>query len=480
LRVAFRKLTGKKKQHPGHHTKRKYIEYGLALDPSCESAKVKEAGVGLLFGPFRLDAAQGTLFRGDQAIAAQPGALTLISCLAARKGRVVSKEELLRSVWPDTHVSDDALHQMLKRARAALGDDPASPRYIETVPRKGWRFIAPVELEGKAAEPGELVGRGELLTEVLDKLRAEPGIYTLHGPGGIGKTHLATTIGLYWSGPVRTIELVGLSDMLSIVQALCLQLRLHLGNMSVETMTRLVGVELASLGEALLILDNAEHLPQSWAVCLKIWLEEAPHLRILVTSQHLLQLEGEQVVRVPPLSKAAARLLFETQAGKISSDPWLDTLLERLDFQPLSIRLAASKIRYLTPAELLSRLDRRMEVLGEPGVGRHHSLQASLQASWELLEQQDRQALSGLSVIEGRFYLEDAEAILGEVALEELGRLEQRALVQCGQQEGRTWFQLLESTRLFAGSQPEGVDAALKWAEWVVQQAEQHFWSYHF
>ena len=83
--------------------------------------------------------------RGNQPVSLQPKALDLLLLLAARRGALLTKDDILRTLWPDVNVTDNALTQVVSDLRHALGDSPASPSYIQTVARRGYRFVAPVE-----------------------------------------------------------------------------------------------------------------------------------------------------------------------------------------------------------------------------------------------------------------------------------------------------------------------------------------------
>lgn len=94
------------------------------------------------FGPFRYDPAQRQLLRDGQPVPLVPKAVDMLHVLLEHRGRVVDKGELLRRVWPDTTVEEIGLARNISILRKALGDEGDSPRYIETVPRRGYRFTA--------------------------------------------------------------------------------------------------------------------------------------------------------------------------------------------------------------------------------------------------------------------------------------------------------------------------------------------------
>lgn len=97
------------------------------------------------FGPFTVDAGSYRLLRGDDVIPLSPKIIDLLLYLVARQSALVPKDELFTALWPDVAVTDNALTQAVSELRQALGDDPSKPTYIQTVARRGYRFIAPVE-----------------------------------------------------------------------------------------------------------------------------------------------------------------------------------------------------------------------------------------------------------------------------------------------------------------------------------------------
>jgi DNA-binding winged helix-turn-helix (wHTH) protein/tetratricopeptide (TPR) repeat protein len=97
------------------------------------------------FGPFTVDASSYRLLRGTEVIPLSPKIIDLLLYLVARQSALVGKDELFSALWPDVAVTDNALTQAVSELRQALGDDPSKPTYIQTVARRGYRFIAPVE-----------------------------------------------------------------------------------------------------------------------------------------------------------------------------------------------------------------------------------------------------------------------------------------------------------------------------------------------
>src|SRR5215831_8799328 len=93
--------------------------------------------------PLRLDLANEWVWQGEQCLQLPPKAFAVLRYLVEHPGRLASKAELLQAVWPDTVVSEWALTTCLREVRKALGEKAQAPRYIETVHRRGYRFIAP-------------------------------------------------------------------------------------------------------------------------------------------------------------------------------------------------------------------------------------------------------------------------------------------------------------------------------------------------
>ncbi len=113
------------------------------------------------FGPFRLDAADCRLFRDEAVVDLSPRLVDGLRLLGGRPGELVTKEQLLEGVWPDVNVTDNALARAISDIRSALGDSPAAPRYIQTVTRRGYRFLGQVDAAARGAAAG--VARADAL-----------------------------------------------------------------------------------------------------------------------------------------------------------------------------------------------------------------------------------------------------------------------------------------------------------------------------
>ncbi len=103
------------------------------------------------FGRFRLDASERVLWRDQEPVPLTPKVFDILLALVARSGHVVEKDDLMRRVWPDTFVEEGNLTQSVSLLRKALGETPAGPQFIETISRRGYRFVADVR-EGPDSE----------------------------------------------------------------------------------------------------------------------------------------------------------------------------------------------------------------------------------------------------------------------------------------------------------------------------------------
>jgi DNA-binding winged helix-turn-helix (wHTH) protein/tetratricopeptide (TPR) repeat protein len=153
--------------------------------------------------PFRLDLREERLWNGDQLINLRPKTWALIRYMIERPHELLSKQQLIDTVWPDTIVTEASLNQAIRELRKALGDDARSPKFIETVHRRGFRFIgSPAESEqtknlGPPPSRPQLFGRQVELAQLNEHFhQAKSGkrqILFVTGSAGIGKTSLVST-----------------------------------------------------------------------------------------------------------------------------------------------------------------------------------------------------------------------------------------------------------------------------------------------
>ena len=162
------------------------------------------------FGPFTLDPSAYRLVRDGEIIALSPKIIDLLLYLVARPSSLVSKDELFKALWPDVAVTDNALTQAVSELRQALGDDPSEPSYIQTVARRGYRFIAPVN-------PAEASGAGAPQPRAAAANESQPVIGVLDFSNVSGDRELAwlssgiaetVTNDLRATSPLRVIDRV--------------------------------------------------------------------------------------------------------------------------------------------------------------------------------------------------------------------------------------------------------------------------------
>src|SRR5215510_2443390 len=117
------------------------------------SVVLHPAGEVVGFGPFRFDRANRVLSRDGVEVALPPRVLGLLEHLVARPGSVVPKQALLDAVWKDAFVTETSLTEAISQLRQALGDDSQQPTYVQTVHRRGYRFVAPVGVDSASPAP---------------------------------------------------------------------------------------------------------------------------------------------------------------------------------------------------------------------------------------------------------------------------------------------------------------------------------------
>lgn len=318
-------------------------------------------------------------------------------------------------------------------------------------------------MTGAPSVQGRRVGRLAELREIADALEVRPGLITLVGPGGVGKTRLALEVARERQG--LFVELAPVRGAGALADALVS--RLGLGGRPGAATVRIVEA-LERRGYGLVILDNLEQLIPEVGPELTRLIRAAPGIRWLVTSRRPVGLAGERAIRIGPLPPADAEALFVDRAPALSLDGLADRtalalVLERLDGMPLALELAAARLEIMTLPRLAERLEHHLGVLARPEqVGqRHGSMAGVLDASWELLAPGIAEALAQLSVFRGGFSIDSAEGVVevdGVATLDAVHVLTRHSLVVPeAMVDGRTRFSLLELVRTHAAGK---LDAA--------------------
>ncbi|GHG64431.1 BTAD domain-containing putative transcriptional regulator [Streptomyces griseocarneus] len=338
---------------------------------------------------------------------------------------------------------------------------------------------APPPRTNLPAALGELVGRQRTVACTVALLASGSRLVTLTGPGGVGKTVLATEIaarlrdgeGEDGTDGVWLVELAGQRgdrDGLAEVVAGTLGIRddgAPPGRPAPLATDRLA----AALRDrrTLLILDNCEQAVEAVADLADRLLRAAPGLRLLATSQEPLGVAAEVVRPVEPLAGDDAVRLFAARAA--AADPGfaldastrdaVEVICRRLDGLPLALELAATRVRALGVRQLADRLDDRFRVLSGSRRGapaRQRTLRAVIDWSWELLTAPERIVLRRLAVHTDGCTLRAAEAVCagagvppGDV-LDLLARLVDRSLVVMSDGPLGPRYRLLESVAAYA------------------------------
>jgi predicted ATPase/DNA-binding SARP family transcriptional activator len=289
------------------------------------------------------------------------------------------------------------------------------------------------------AELTSFVGKDADVAAVRE-LTAGHRLTTLIGPGGSGKTRLATETARTLLGDLPDgawlVELASLGASGDVAQstltALGLRDALLGGAPNAEPMDRLIAA--IREREALLILDNCEHVIESAAAFAHRVLGECQRLRILATSRERLGITGEALWQVEPLAlpaedadpgeieSAQAVQLLQDRAGAVRKDLAADArtlsnmarVCRALDGMPLAIELAAARLRTMSLDQLANRLDDRFRLLtggSRTALPQHRTLRAVVDWSWELLTNAERMVLRRLSVFSGGASLEAAERV---------------------------------------------------------------------
>jgi predicted ATPase/DNA-binding winged helix-turn-helix (wHTH) protein len=470
----------------------------------------------ITFGPFALSPGERLLTMDDAPVEIGGRSLDLLIVLTEQPGRVWSKRDLLRRVWNDVVVEDGSLRFHMAGLRKLLGDGRDGARYIATQVGVGYAFVAKVERQGAERPGSERQGSGQtppaapllsipMLAEapttaplnlpprmplligrehdiqLLGERVIDTPLFTIVGPGGVGKTSLGTEMGHVladaFGGHVAFVDF-------SLLENAALVPGMIAGAMGVVVQNDdPLAVILGHMREhpVLLLLDNCEHLIEQVAHLVERLIEAAPHARILATSREPLRVRGEHIHRLNALAcpeeetalsmqeilSYPAVQLFRDRACAADTALTIDEdaarliagICRRLDGMALPIELAAVRVAthgiHATAQELGERFS-----LGWAGrrtaLPRQQTLQAMLDWSYGLLSDVERVVLERLSVFVGPFSIDAALAVAAdtewgsEAVVSALFALTSKSLIAPNRCPDGSIYRLLEMTRAYA------------------------------
>jgi predicted ATPase/DNA-binding winged helix-turn-helix (wHTH) protein len=460
----------------------------------------------ITFGPFRLSVAERLIERSGEPLELGGRAMDVLIALVERAGEVVSQRDLIDRAWPNVTVDDSNLRCHVGVLRRALCDGQDGARYVINVPGRGYCFVSPTTRAptNKAtpvpnASPfravpvipprlRRMVGR-DAVVEVIAAQLAGQRFVTIVGPGGIGKTTVAISVGHALAAGCGTVCFVDLGPLTN-PRLVPSQLASTLG--LVVQSDNLIPSLIGFLRDKrmLLILDSCEHVIETVAGLAEAIFAQAEGVHILATSREALRIEGEYVYRLAPLDcppasdtlTAAEALAFP--AAQLFSDrvaansgrfalqdadaPAVARVCRKLGGIALAIELAAGRVDAHGIEGVDTLLDGRLSLLWQgrrTAPPRHQTLNATLDWSYDLLAEAERAVLRRLAVFSGSFTLEAAQAIAHDYSTEPGGiaeviaNLVAKSLIVSETGGGRgARYRLLDTARTYLQAKLAGTD----------------------
>lgn len=442
------------------------------------------------FGPFRLNFPRRKLYCGDREVPVRDRAMDVLLALARQKGEVVSKEKLFAAAWPDVFVEDANLKVTVAYLRGALRTHAPAADYINTIVGRGyWLDVdAPAPAFGEALQlphdaallssVDDIVGRDREIADIRSALN-EHRLVTIVGAGGMGKTTVArATARLVGQGgcPVTFVDFSGITNEDYVASSLASALGISSGGDSLQAIVAILAAR-----KMLLVLDTCEHVLSAVTHICEVALGNTRNVRILATSRQSTRARGEMAFRLSPLAvpssdhlndandvlRFSAPQLLEKRAAQkgyriTDSDARpIAEICRRLDGSPLAIELISMRLADSGAAALVEEFDARFltfERDGGEGPSRQRTLLMTLQWSYALLTDQERQLLRALSIFAGSF---DADSAVRVAACDNLpavdiidaiAGLRAKSMLGANQSSGEVRYRLLDSTRAFSAA----------------------------
>lgn len=462
------------------------------------------------FGPFRFLPRRQLLLLKGRPVKLGGRAFELLQLLVQRCGELVSKNELMAAAWPGTFLHDSNLKVNMWSLRRSLGDTQIEPVYIATVARRGYKFIAEVQISiGEVendlalAEPlpssnppllRDIIGREAEIDEITGLLTGNRHV-TLAGAGGIGKTTVALAVAQAFAPQCRDgvcfVDLATISDPTLFGAALVTALGIR-GN---PDNSLAAAIDYLRPRQMLVILDNCEHVLPATTIFAGRFMADTSPSRLLATSREPLGTATEHVVRLGSLvsprpghaltADQAVRFpavqLFVSRAAEWADYQFVDddceavaAICHSLDGLPLAIELAAAQIGRFNPRQLVELLDQNLGFRASAADGappRHETLMATIDWSFRLLSQREARLFGLLSVFSDAFEVEDAVFVAEAAGLTPvdvvtgLGSLVAKSLLSAQAHGASLRYRLLDSTCRYARERRRadpGSDQALR------------------
>ncbi len=415
------------------------------------------------FGPFSLNPVARILVRDGRELSIGSRAFDILVALVNKQGEILSRRELMACAWSGLSVEDSNIRVQMAHLRRKLGCGVNGDRYIASIAGRGYSFVMPVETQQEASSThsenisdeaafgdpvavrpeikvpiasrsDKFLGRASNLEE-LERAVQERRLITVVGPGGVGKTTLATVLArnLRNFDEIRFVDLSVVTDDALVGAAIASSV-----NPGVRSSDPLRdAVVWLSKRRSLLIVDNCEHLINGVADAVSFVLKHSLSTHVLATSIEALRVTGEAVYLLRPLGTPpnTGRMtanhalawpsveLFMSRAvdgghkAALADDEAaiVAAICRRLDGNPLAIELVASRVGIYGLDAVLELLDNQLTFRwrgDRDAAPRHQTVQSLLDWSYVLLSKRAQTVLNRLSVFASEFTIDAATDVI--------------------------------------------------------------------